>query len=342
MKICLIRLDKIGDLVLSLPVDQIISSYYADAEIQWVTAKPLDFILKNSQPKRNWISLDLKKPNAASKELNDFLNSWQPNLIVFFYGPTWAAYEVGKFAFKYGFLGKNNTQIFGRYSQWCSWLFFSSGLRQKRSLGEKHETQYNLELLLAALNYYDKNNNLKTNSSRNFNELNPLLLKAPVLRNLFEKHQLARGQYVVVHPGMAGSALNWSKSKYVELIEKLKLKYFVVITGTEIDSNTVDPIAERFAHDNQVLNLKNLLDPSELLFILQNAKSVIAPSTGVAHLAASLGTQTIALYSPIASQNPKRWAPMGPNVKVFVAPKNENIKNLDAISVADIVNAALE
>jgi len=51
------------------------------------------------------------------------------------------------------------------------------------------------------------------------------------------------------------------------------------------------------------------LTTAELLDVLAQAKSVVAPSTGVLHLAASLGTPALGLYSPRIVEHPRRWAP---------------------------------
>ena len=48
------------------------------------------------------------------------------------------------------------------------------------------------------------------------------------------------------------------------------------------------------------------------------ARSVVAPSTGVLHLAAALGVPAIGIYSPLKVEHPRRWAPRGPRATFLV------------------------
>jgi ADP-heptose:LPS heptosyltransferase len=47
---------------------------------------------------------------------------------------------------------------------------------------------------------------------------------------------------------------------------------------------------------------------------------VIAPSTGVLHLAASLGTVSVGIYSPRRVEHPRRWGPKGIHT-VYLVPQ---------------------
>lgn len=308
MKILLIRLDKIGDLVSTLPVDQI--SELAGHQVSWVISEGLGFIAENAIPKRHFFEIPTHNPKLAKLKLAEIVDQEKPDLAVIFYAPWWASYVLWK---------KNIKKRFGRLSWWHSWIFLTNGLRQKRSLAEKHEADYNLELLVSAIGAKA--------------QMTPTLkLGTKPLRHLYEKFGLRSKEYFVVHPGMAGSALNWPTARYLELIEKLKIKAEVVITGTKADDRYISPIIEHFKDSNEVQSLQGLLTQNELLFILKNAKAVVAPSTGVAHLSASLGTPTIGLYSPIKSQHPRRWKIRGPLVEILVPNQSESISEAELMS----------
>ena len=62
---------------------------------------------------------------------------------------------------------------------------------------------------------------------------------------------------------------------------------------------------------NEKLNIE------QLLFVLSHAKHVVAPSTGVLHLAASLGTPVTGIYSPVRVQKATRWGPKGKNARTL-------------------------
>jgi len=323
VKIALIRLDKIGDLVSTLPVDQI--PELQGHQVRWVINEALSFIAQNAVPERAFTGLPLHDPAAAQKKLRSFLHDFRPDLAVFFYGPWW----VSKCLWQ-----ASVPRRFGRRSQWHSYVFLNEGLRQSRSEGAKHEADYNLELLLAALKG-KKEAHLALEQGR----LSPaLLLRAPLTRQLFEKYELRTGGYYVVHPGMAGSALNWPIKHYVSLIEKLKDEKDVLITGTRADEKWIAPLRERFKDEVRVQFLQDQLSFNELLFILKNSAGVVAPSTGVLHLASSLEAPAVGIYSPIASQHPQRWGPRGPRAKALLAEFPEKAEpTLESVTPSQVI-----
>lgn len=309
-KIVFIRLDKIGDLISTLPVDQIFE--LRGYEKHWVISKGLRFLCDNSvnssspEFSRNVIELDPKNSRQSRKELEDFLKIIKPDIVVSFYSPWWVGLACWK------------AQIplrVTRYSQWHSFLFFNSGLRQKRTLAEKHEADYNLDLVFKALKIQLK--------PQEYRKTPTLELKVGIRRNMFERLQVSPLQYVVVHPGMAGSALNWPQQKYNDLISGLVEVTTVVLTGTPGDSPYLTEIKPRWEHHPKVRYVQNQLSMDELLVVLNSAGAIIAPSTGVAHLAASLSRPVVAIFSPIRTHQARRWAPRGEWVTV-IDPGTEN------------------
>lgn len=288
MKIIFLRLDKIGDLIATLPVDQL--PELKNHQIKWVIAKGLGFLAQNSVPPREFLELDLRDRKASEKKLIEYLRAEKPDAVVVFYAPWW----VSRACWRAGVPLR-----IARRSQWHSYLFFNRGLRQSRSLAEKHEADYNRELVEFGL---------KLSPSAT-----PILkLQPPVLRRMFEKHALQSNNYYVVHPGMWGSALNWPQTKYNELIEKLIARgETVVITGTEADERFLGEIRARWKTHKNVRFLQSQLSFEELLSLLQTAKAVVAPSTGVLHLAAAMGTPSVGIYSPVRVHRALRWGPRG-------------------------------
>ncbi len=293
-KVLLIRLDKIGDLISTLCVDQIPAMN--DYEAEWAIAKGLGFIPEHAFPRRYFS--EWTKNKSSLKAFMAFLQKQQPDIAVSFQAPWWVNYA----------LWKNRVPVrAGVRSQWHSYLFLNRGLRQKRSEALRHEADYNRELLEYALQAKPE-------------KTTPVLkLKARDNPGLLLRHGLQAKNYIVVHPGMAGSALNWPIHNYIDYIEKvIAAKEKVVLTGTGTDEPWLKDIKTRFDKEPQVLCLQNKLTPPELLTILEKAKWLVAPSTGVAHMAASLGTPVVGIYSPIRVQHPRRWAMRGENVFVLV------------------------
>lgn len=297
-KILLIRLDKIGDLVCTMCVDQIPAMQDFDAH--WVIAKGLSFIPDHAWPRRNFS--EFAKDEKAFESFYNFVKDLKPDIAVSFQCPWWINYALWK---------ARVPVRAGVRSQWHSYLFLNKGLRQKRSRSIKHEADYNRELLEYALG-------VKSNSDQKIS-LTPILkLKAKENPELLARDSLIAQKYVVVHPGMAGSALNWPSREYIQYIERLLPNEKIVLTGTTADELWLKDLKKAFDKNPQVVSLQNKLSAPELLTILEKAKGVLVPSTGVAHLAASLGTRVIALYSPLRVQHPIRWAARGEHVQIFL------------------------
>jgi heptosyltransferase I len=294
-KVVLIRLDKIGDLIATYPVDQ--ADFLKSKQVTWIIEKNLKTLNELSEPVRECLYLDLKKPLYSFFELLKNLKNLNPEIAVVFYAPWWVSLAL--------WLAKIRIRA-GRLSQWHSLIFFNKRLRQSRSQSEKHEVEYNWELLHFAFDQKIKN-------SPPFYKL-----QAQLHRHLFEKFGLASKNYIVVHPGMAGSALNWPQKSYNTLIEQLVMTSPVVITGTAADNPYMMEIAARWRNHPNVKWLKDQLNFSELIFILQNASQVIAPSTGVLHLAAGTGTPVVGIYSPVLAHHPRRWGPRGLGARIVL------------------------
>ena len=128
---------------------------------------------------------------------------------------------------------------------------------------------------------------------------------------------------------MMGSALNWPQQKYIEYIDKqIKLNRLIVITGTDADEPYLDKIKSVYLNHPQVKWLQSKLNFSELLEILNYSEKIIAPSTGVAHIAASLDKEVHAIFSHIRVHHPIRWSPRGKNIHIYL-PKVSNPETCD-------------
>jgi heptosyltransferase I len=300
-KLLLIRLDKIGDLICTLGVDQIPEVQKYDR--LWVINKGLSFVtdhLKHSSehtPAR-YLELEKSQPRIAFKKLLDLLKKEKPDVAISFQATWWVNFAL--------FLSGVPIRA-GVLSQWHSFLFLNKGLRQKRSLAVQHESEYNQELLCYALDLPSS-------------PVPIVELKIQDPQNEIEKFLSSKNieplNYVVVHPGMAGSALNWPVQKYADYIIKLSHKYKVVLTGTAMDDPWIHPLLEILMASPEysklnIINLQSQITLKELLWILKNAKWVLAPSTGVTHLTAALGTPLKSIYSPIRVHLAKRWGPRG-------------------------------
>lgn len=318
-KTLFVRLDRIGDLILTLPADQD-NAHLPAGDSFWIIHKGLEFVMDASVPKRNYMVLTKEFAWSHIKTIIRYIRDNRIDRVVVFHAPWWVGFAL--------WLAGVSTRI-GRYSQWHSFLFFNKGLRQKRSLSEKHESEYNNDLV-----------QLLTPDKKS---IEPLKLSQSERSSVIKSFGLTREEYYVVHPGMNGSALNWPTEFYKKLVEQLSQKSKVAVTGTPSDAAYVDPLMESLGENKDVLLLSGKLSGSELIAILESAKGVVAPSTGVAHLAASTRTPIVGLYSNVIAEAANRWGPIGPFVEILEPTSEKTTEKkpevMQEISVESVLTA---
>lgn len=314
----LIRMDKIGDLVLTLPVDQILDS---EDQTVWFITHGLEFFPEHASPKRQFLSFKKQFSWSEFKRMYSEIKKLNPDRAIVFHAPWWVGLAL--------WCASVPMRV-GVRSKWHSYIYFNNSLRQKRSKAQKHEAHYGLELLESA-----------THQNFEFKNLKPLSLSSGLSSEKLSQWGLSGIDYIVVHPGMAGSALNWPISKYIEFIREISKTTMVTVTSGPQDGKYTDPIRKEFAGVDKVKVLEGL-SLKELLLVLEKSKGVLAPSTGVLHLAASTGVPSLGLYSPVGVERALRWGPRGLRVDTLTPVANNNNFNretiMDTLSVDQVLN----
>lgn len=323
----LVRMDKIGDLVLSMASDQ--HPAVRGGRTHWFVTRGLGLIAERAEPRRRATEFTRAFSFREFVRMVRWLKHHQPRTIILLHNPWWvsaAAWWAGV------------PERIGRLSQWHSFLFLNLGVRQKRSRADRHESDFNFDLI---------EQGTQAAGLRKTAILAPikntfLKLTGPDPGPTLAAHGLRAGEYYVVHPGMFGSALNWPPDRYIELIASLAERAVVVITGTKIDQAYLADVAV-VRLNTRVRWLVEELTMPQLLDVLAAARAVIAPSTGVVHLAASLGTPTVGIYSPRTVEHPRRWGPRGPRATYVMPPAQEvemiNPEVMREVSVGDVREA---
>lgn len=300
--VAFIRVDRIGDLVLTLPAEIFWSKNRPEDRITWIVNSDLQFVIESFES--NGDAIYLARPKSFFEKIKAMLKMRRTlkerafDQVIFFHCPWWVAAA--------GFLARVPQRL-GVASQWFSFVFFNQRLRQRRSDATKNEADYNLDLVSHALKLPSEKAS-PTQIYADANRVNAWKL------NLQEKGIL---QFILVHPGMGGSAKNWSAVQYDEFINLVTQEGLqVVVTGSPMDRPFLAQL-KTFKHSG-VFSFVDQTDGKDLLALLSLSEAVVAPSTGVAHLAAALGKKVAGIYSPVRVQTPRRWGPLGASVKTFV------------------------
>ena len=123
------------------------------------------------------------------------------------------------------------------------------------------------------------------------------------------------GPFALLHPGSGSTRKNWPTERFLALARRLQAERGwvpVFLTG-EADEAAA---AQLNALAPEVRHLRNL-DISAAARVLSAAAFYIGNDSGITHLAAAVGTPTLALFGP---SSPRQWAPRGEHVRVIQAP----------------------
>jgi len=115
------------------------------------------------------------------------------------------------------------------------------------------------------------------------------------------------GGYVVLHVSPKFSYKQWTVSGWVELARRLAgrgLKIVVTAGYSEEDQAYVSNLLPHLPSDR--VNLAGKLSLPALGCLLSQAALYVGTDTAVTHMAAALGTPTVALFGP---SNPIKWGP---------------------------------
>jgi len=126
----------------------------------------------------------------------------------------------------------------------------------------------------------------------------------------------------VIHPGSGGRAKCWPTDRFAALshsLERAGMRVAWMLGPVELDTWPAD-ILETIRRRHAVFDNPSL---PQLAGLLARASVFIGNDSGPAHLAAAIGTPTVALFGP---SNPTHFRPLGQAVRVIVESWLENIQ----------------
>jgi glycosyl transferase family 9 (putative heptosyltransferase) len=133
----------------------------------------------------------------------------------------------------------------------------------------------------------------------------------------------------VIHPGSGGKAKCWPLDRFVEVARRLAGDVVFALGPAECERwprGTVADLEEEFS----VLRMPSL---PRLAGLLHRAPAYVGNDSGPSHLAAAVGTPTVAIFGPT---DPGQFAPVGPRVSALAKPL------LASISVDEVCHAVAD
>ena len=316
MNILITRHDKIGDFVTSLPLCYVVKKSNPDAtifalvsEVNIEIAKKIDFIDEVIlYDRRNfWHMLKSIKAANITISISAFIDT-----------------RLGLLLFLSGI--KSRIAPATKLAQ----IFFNKTLKQRRSLVEKTEIEYNLDL------------------AKLLNSEIDLAYQVPLLKldNKQEfrlNNHLQDKKLILFHPGYGGSSEGiLTLDDYLTLsntVRKLVNTQIIWVFGPD-DLNAKEKVEGLIPDSDIIYQPTTLLD---YCYLIRDSELLISTSTGPMHLAGALNIKTVSFFGSNLFASPKRWAAVNETGKQLNIQVDENysqdlFKNISELVIQKLNN----
>lgn len=317
-RILLIRTDRLGEFILTLPAIEAVREKFPKSHIALMLKPYNREIVENNPGINEFIEYEdaafegflgtLRLIKEIKKRNFDLAIIFNPkrkfNIASFFAG---ISLRVG-YDRKWGFL-------------------LNKKIKDLKYSGAKHEVEYNFDLIRLVGIIQQK-------------KVSPasLFLGAQALNFAFPQGNSTN--FVAVHPWASNSLKEWPRVSFLTLIRRLidELNLHVVIIGGEETQIQAENFKEELKRE--VINLAGKTSLKELAAVLKNMRVLVTNDSGPMHLAAMVNTPVVALFrkSP-PGVSAKRWGPLG---KDNIVIENDSLDKISPDEVFDGVKKTLQ
>ena len=336
LKILVIRNDKLGDFMLAWPALSLLKKQYPDSIITVLIpsyTKPIAEICP-------WID-DIITDDERNSTVSDALHlsrilkryNFDASISIFSEMRTALALWIARVPKRFGPATK------------LAQLFLNNRLRQKRSLSQKPEYEYNLDLVRHLITSNgDTTVELPDAPYLQFDRQEIEELKKTYL----SRHNITIDKSLIfIHPGTGGSAINLTPHQFADLgklISSSNNVHFVLTAGPdELDTATelselMNGIEHSIYHSTEgLVSFSKFINICDLF---------ISGSTGPLHIAGTLNVPTAAFYPARRSATPLRWQTTNDeNKRIYFSPAkytgSHDMKTIDVKVCADEISLLL-
>jgi heptosyltransferase-2 len=311
-KILVLRPDRLGDVILTLPVVQNLKEAFPEASITYLCTGYTSQILESYSLISDLIIYNRENGHKGINKIVNLAKKLRE------YNFDLAIHLLPRYPLALATYLAQIKYTVGTGFRWYS-FFFTHRQYDHRKYNLYHEVEYNLRLL--------KKIGVKSNYSPDvYSYFNfPKTVSESVQRFLTEK--INERPYIIIHPGSGGSSIDWPLTNFIELIRQLNEwgKFDVCVTGVTNDKEFLKPLYES---NINFVDLVGIFDLNELALILHKADLFISNSTGPLHLAVAMGTKVLGFFPNSPGLGPGRWGPFNYPATSYITPPIDKTKPL--------------
>ncbi len=304
--IAVLRTDRLGDMVLTLPMFNDLRERFPQARLTLITRSYVRPLVHETDVIDHVIYLD-----EDQRPLRDILRSEGVDT-VFFPRPqlseAWEAFRAGVH------------HRIGSSFRWYSMLF-TTRVKEHRSDARFHEAEYNVRMIHHA-----------------FGGSQPsVTLVSPRHENIATK---SVPPWIIIHPGSGGSAHDWPAERFGQLAKRLsdELQAHIIVTGVESERALCNTV---MSHCPEADNLCGTLDLDDMIDLIASSCVLCSNSTGVLHIAAALGVGVVGFYPNTPSMSAKRWGPYSKHAVVLESGAGDDMSKITVDAAFSAVTSLL-
>ena len=311
-KILVLRPDRLGDVILTLPVVRNLKEAFPETKITYLCTSYTAEILESYSLISDLIIYDKDNTHRGfrkHKELSKELRARDFDLAIHLLPRYPLALSTYLAQIKY---------TVGTGFRWYSFLF-THRQYDHRKHNKYHEAEYNLRLLKRI--GIDSTYHQDVYSHFTF----PQNIEVSVRKIIEEK--FGNRPFIILHPGSGGSSIDWPLQNFIELNKLLNQwgKFKVGITGVDTENKLLEPLHRA---NIEFIDLIGMFGLNELAVLLKQAAFFLSNSTGPLHLAVAMGTKVLGLYPNSPGLGPGRWGPIGRDKSSYLSPEIDQSKSL--------------
>jgi len=328
--ILIVRTDRIGDVVLSLPLAAIIKKHFPGCRVTFLLRGYTAPLALNNRNIDEVITLAEEEGKIPlGKNIQILMDKFDAAIAAY------PAFRIAMILFLSGIKIRA-----GSGYRWYSFLF-NKKVYEHRKYGERHELEYNVRLL-ATVGIIEE-----------VNESNAVFGISPSDQERVKVSNDLSGlgidfskKIVIIHPGSGGSAVDLPVETMKAVVQALSKEAIeILITGSGSESE----LCETLIVNERTKNLAGRYSLGELIALIERCDLMIANSTGPIHIAAALGKDVIGFYPKFKAASPDRWGPYTIKKRIFLPEiecgdcsrkQCEKLKCMEKINPENIITAA--
>jgi lipopolysaccharide heptosyltransferase II len=302
-RILVVRTDRLGDVVLSLPMLPALRHCFPDAHIAMLLRTYTGELVRGNPYVDRIIWYDDDRGLIPLREMRRVLREELFDAVIVVYPTLRLAWLM--------FLAGIPVRVGTGYRYYS--VLFTRRVFEHRKDAKRHEVEYNLGLLSRIQCLPDSRPEFYIDIPQDTDRR---------VREILSGAGIESGERMaIVHPGSGGSARDWSAQNFGLLAARLADTEHlrVIVTGGTDEAGLVSRVVE--ASGGKAQGMAGMFTLKELTALARSADLFIGNSTGPLHIAAAVNTPVVGLYPQHTAMSQRRWGPWCSHKRVLVPEK---------------------